>query len=107
MAKRTESVWCCKCREVTTWTGGERRVYCAGCGTDFPCARDCTHWDCLEQKQLAAADHNGVLRLVLARPVPSAAGTPDSAHSPPAESPDAGVSAAAEPLITAATDENG
>jgi hypothetical protein len=55
MAKRTETAWCYKCRKVTTWKGGPRRVYCEGCGTDFPCAHACSHWDCGEERATAVS----------------------------------------------------
>jgi hypothetical protein len=71
MSKRNETAWCCRCRKYTTWSGTDRRVYCNGCGTDFPCSHQCKHWDCWEEKGLAAPDANGVLKLLPARdPLP-------------------------------------
>jgi hypothetical protein len=63
MSQRSESAWCSRCRAVTAWSGKDQRLRCAGCGTDFPCARQCGHWDCLEVKGLAAPDEQGILRL--------------------------------------------
>jgi hypothetical protein len=66
MSDRIESAWCCGCKASTSWKGRGVRLHCTGCGTDFPCAHACKHWDCLEAKGLAIADSNGVLRLVSA-----------------------------------------
>ena len=85
MAKRNETAWCCRCRKETTWSGTDRRVHCGGCGTDFPCAHDCSHWDCMEAKGLAAPDEAGILRLVVTQP----AASPRSGDAQPAPADDA------------------
>jgi hypothetical protein len=64
MAERSESVWCRKCKAVTTWSGKGQRLWCVGCGEDFPCEHRCGHWDCLEARGLAAPDERGILRLL-------------------------------------------
>jgi hypothetical protein len=76
MAQRNESAWCVGCRAVTVWSGRGERVFCEGCGTDFPCAHQCRHWDCRESKGLAAPDHRGVLKLVNAVQARAADGDP-------------------------------
>jgi hypothetical protein len=64
MSERSETSWCCGCKASKTWKGSGQRVHCTGCGTAFPCAHACAHWDCREEKGLAKADSNGVLKLV-------------------------------------------
>lgn len=62
--ERSETARCNTCKTITTWSGRGKRLYCAGCGTDFPCARECRHWDCMEATGRAVADDHGVLRRV-------------------------------------------
>jgi hypothetical protein len=100
MAKRNETAWCCRCRKETTWTGTDRRLYCGGCGADFPCSHDCVHWDCLEAKGLAAPDQAGILRLIpsvpAVEPCPGASpagrvgAVANAEEPPPAANPRAG-----------------
>jgi hypothetical protein len=89
MSERTETAWCSGCKASTTWKGRGARLYCAGCGTDFPCAHACRHWDCLEAKGLAVADEKMVLRLVGASPrACSDAGAPFAGQPVEAREPD-------------------
>jgi hypothetical protein len=62
--ERSESARCNTCKAITTWSGTGRRLHCSGCGTDFPCARECRHWDCMEATGRAVVDASGVLRVV-------------------------------------------
>jgi hypothetical protein len=62
--ERSETARCNTCKAITTWSGRGKRLFCSGCGTDFPCARECGHWDCMEATGRAVADSNGILRIV-------------------------------------------
>jgi hypothetical protein len=78
--ERSETARCNTCKVITTWSGRGLRLHCSGCGTDFPCARECNHWDCMELTGRATADEQGILRKV-PRPTAAAASTTDPAEA--------------------------